>query len=84
VHLYKQADIDPRTWVKDSHDQKEISSSIEISLHTMASPSDIERFGQFALGFNKDTNIDRHKCRRTTPLEVLHLAHSRTGTLSTY
>ena len=48
----------------------------------MASPSDIEKFGQFALGFNKDTNIDRHNCRRTTPLEVLHLAHSRTGTLS--
>jgi hypothetical protein len=49
----------------------------------MASAEDIRKFGQFAQGFAQDKNIDRHKCHRVTPLEVLHLAHSRTGTLST-
>ena len=48
----------------------------------MASADDIRKFGQFAQGFAQDKNIDRHKCHRVTPLEVLHLAHSRTGTLS--
>jgi hypothetical protein len=50
----------------------------------MASPEDLRKFGQFAHGFGTDSNIDRHKCHRTTPLEVLHLAHSRTGTLSKF
>jgi len=50
----------------------------------MASAEDIRKFGQFAQGFAQDKNIDRHKCQRVTPLEVLHLAHSRTGTLSRY
>ena len=50
-------------------------------LNPMASADDIRKFGQFARGFAQDTNIDRHTCHRVTPLEVLHLAHSRTGTL---
>jgi hypothetical protein len=50
----------------------------------MASADDIRKFGQFAHGLTQDKNIDRHKCHRVAPLEVLHLAHSRTGTLSTY
>jgi hypothetical protein len=82
MYLYKQTGIYPHIWVNRSHDQRE--NHIQLQSHLiMASPSDIEKFGKFALGFNKDTNIDRHNCRRTTPLEVLHLAHSRTGTLST-
>jgi hypothetical protein len=47
-----------------------------------AEAADLRRFGQFARGFYADTNIDRRTCQRVTPLEVLHLAHSRTGTLS--
>ena len=54
------------------------------TLKSMASADDIRKFGQFAQGFAQDKNIDRHKCHRVTPLEVLHLAHSRTGTLSMY
>lgn len=47
-----------------------------------AEAADLQQFGQFARGFYADANIDRRKCQRVTPLEVLHLAHSRTGTLS--
>lgn len=82
MYLYKQAGIYPHIWINLSHDKIENHIQRQSQL-IMASPSDIEKFGKFALGFNKDTNIDRHNCRRTTPLEVLHLAHSRTGTLST-
>jgi hypothetical protein len=32
--------------------------------------------------YNPDQNIDRHKCKRVVPMEVLSLGYSRTGTLS--
>ena len=51
---------------------------------SVAEAADLQRFGQFARGFYANANIDRRNCKRVTPLEVLHLAHSRTGTLSKF
>src|ERR1700761_8644992 len=48
----------------------------------MATQADFDKFGNWALMFNPDANIDRHKCHRTVPMEVLALGLSRTGTLS--
>lgn len=48
----------------------------------MATAADFERLGKWAVILNPDLNIDRRKCHRTTPLEVLNLGAPRTGTLS--
>lgn len=48
----------------------------------MATPEDFARIGNYALMYNADSNIDRHKCTRTVPMEVLSLGFSRTGTLT--
>ena len=53
-----------------------------LSSISMATQADFERIGNYAVMLNPDANIDRHKCKRTVPMEVLHLAFSRTGTLS--
>ncbi|KAG4428353.1 hypothetical protein IFR05_016168 [Cadophora sp. M221] len=43
---------------------------------------DAERIGNYALMLLSDQNIDRRKCRRVVPMEVLSLGYSRTGTMS--
>lgn len=48
----------------------------------MATPADYERLGAWAVMLNPDLNIDRHKCTRKVPMQVLSLGMSRTGTLS--
>ena len=48
----------------------------------MATEADFQRIGNYALMYNKQLNIDRHKCKRTVPLEVLGLGCSRTGTMT--
>lgn len=48
----------------------------------MATQADFDRIGNYALMYNKDENIDRRKCTRKVPMEVLALGYSRTGTLS--
>ena len=48
----------------------------------MATDADFKRIGNYARMYNKDQGIDRHKCTRTVPLEVLSLGYSRTGTMT--
>lgn len=48
----------------------------------MATQADFDRIGNYARMYNRDQNIDRHKCSRKVPMEVLALGYSRTGTLS--
>lgn len=48
----------------------------------MATEADYGRLGNYAVMLNPDDGIDRHKCKRIVPMEVLHLGFSRTGTLS--
>jgi len=48
----------------------------------MATEADFRRIGNYARMYNRDQNIDRRKCTRTVPLEVLCPGYSRTGTLS--
>lgn len=48
----------------------------------MATAADFDRIGNYARMYNPDQNIDRHKCKRVVPMEVLSLGYSRTGTLS--
>ncbi|PVH80118.1 hypothetical protein DL98DRAFT_207620 [Cadophora sp. DSE1049] len=43
---------------------------------------DADRIGNYALMLLEDQNIDRRKCHRVVPLEVLSLGYSRTGTMS--
>lgn len=42
---------------------------------------DADRIGNYALMLLEDQNIDRRKCRRVVPMEVLSLGYSRTGTM---
>ncbi|KAI1609008.1 hypothetical protein EDD37DRAFT_135814 [Exophiala viscosa] len=46
------------------------------------SEQDFARLGNYALMLQKSPAIDRRKCMRTVPMEVLSLGPSRTGTLS--
>ena len=48
----------------------------------MATQADFDRLGAWAMMLNPDLNIDRRKCHRKVPMEVLSLGFSRTGTLS--
>lgn len=48
----------------------------------MATEADFARIGNYARMYNPDQGIDRHKCTREVPLEVLSLGYSRTGTMS--
>ncbi|KAF2159494.1 hypothetical protein M409DRAFT_70949 [Zasmidium cellare ATCC 36951] len=48
----------------------------------MATKADFDRIGNYALMYNKDQNIDRRRCSRTVPMQVLALGYSRTGTMS--
>ena len=48
----------------------------------MASESDKVRLGAWASIHGPDADIDRHKCSRVVPMEVLSLGISRTGILS--
>ena len=48
----------------------------------MATQVDFDRIGNYARMYNKDQNIDRHKCKRAVPMEVICPGYSRTGTLS--
>ena len=50
----------------------------------MATEADFARIGNYARMYNPDQGIDRHKCTREVPLEVLSLGYSRTGTMSMY
>ncbi|KAL2069257.1 hypothetical protein VTL71DRAFT_15595 [Oculimacula yallundae] len=43
---------------------------------------DADRIGNYALMLLEDQNIDRRKCHRVVPMEVLSLGYSRTGTMS--
>ncbi|CAJ2505018.1 Uu.00g124120.m01.CDS01 [Anthostomella pinea] len=48
----------------------------------MTTQADYDRLGGWAVMLNPDAGIDRHKCTRTIPMEVLSLGFSRTATLS--
>ncbi|KAK0838154.1 hypothetical protein LTS02_017829 [Friedmanniomyces endolithicus] len=48
----------------------------------MATQADFDRLSNWALMLNPDADIDRRKCRRSVPMEVLSLGLARTGTLS--
>ncbi|CZT15716.1 uncharacterized protein RCC_01550 [Ramularia collo-cygni] len=48
----------------------------------MATPADFARIGNYARMYNPNQNIDRRQSTRVTPMEVLSLGFSRTGTLS--
>ncbi|KAJ9615128.1 hypothetical protein H2200_001202 [Cladophialophora chaetospira] len=48
----------------------------------MATAADFARIGNYARMYNPDQNIDRLKCKRTVPMQVLCLGYSRTGTLT--
>lgn len=46
------------------------------------SKGDVDRIGNYAAMLVQDQNIDRRKCQRVVPMEVLSLGYSRTGTMS--
>ncbi|TKA64503.1 hypothetical protein B0A55_13652 [Friedmanniomyces simplex] len=48
----------------------------------MATQADFDRIGNYARMYNNDQNIDRRKCNRVVPMEVICPGYSRTGTLS--
>lgn len=48
----------------------------------MATPEDYRRLGIWAAVKDPDENIDRHKCSRQVPMEVLCFGFPRTGTQS--
>lgn len=48
----------------------------------MATREDFKRIGNYARMYNKDQDIDRTKCSRQVPMEVIAPGYSRTGTLS--
>jgi len=48
----------------------------------MATQADFDRLANWALMKNPDADIDRRKCHRVVPMEVLSLGFSRTGTLT--
>lgn len=48
----------------------------------MATKADFDRLGAWAVILNPDLNIDRRKCHRKVPMEVLSLGAPRTGTLT--
>lgn len=48
----------------------------------MATQSDRERLGKWAVVLEEDANIDRHGAHRIVPMQVLSLGPSRTGTFS--
>ncbi|MCJ1312654.1 hypothetical protein MMC25_006329 [Agyrium rufum] len=48
----------------------------------MATQADFDRLSNWAVMLNPDAEIDRHKCHRVVPMEVLSLGFSRTATLS--
>lgn len=59
-------------------------SLIELLSHNMdiqPTKEDADRIGNYALMLLSDQNIDRRKCHRIVPLEVLSLGYSRTGTM---
>ena len=47
-----------------------------------ATQADVKRLGAWSALLNPDQNIDRRKCHRVVPMEVLNLSPPRTGTLS--
>lgn len=42
---------------------------------------DYDRIGNYAEMLGADRGVDRHRCHRVVPMEVLSLGFSRTGTL---
>ena len=48
----------------------------------MATEADFRRIGNYARMYNRDQHIDRHKSKRTVPLEAISLGFSRTGTMT--
>ena len=48
----------------------------------MATQADFARIGNYARMYNKDQEIDRSKCTRIVPMEVICPGYSRTGTLT--
>ena len=48
----------------------------------MANEADFKRIGNYARMYNRDQNINRLKCTRTVPMQVLCPGYSRTGTLT--
>lgn len=74
--LLKKATIEKDIY----HSNPNISYHFEFRRAAMATQADRDSLGVWATMVDDDANIDRHKCHRTVPMEVLSLGFSRTGT----
>ena len=81
THMYHHSFLTPRappeTATTSLHQSRARPQGVD-----MATQADFDRLSNWALMLNPDADIDRRKCRRSVPMEVLSLGLARTGTLS--